>query len=220
MSIFGPFSSRTTSAVTLILASAAASDVTAVPSTRRSAGSSTVSPAAAASRSTTTTSPTATFSWRPPAFTIAYTTLLLISARRTACHHAQSKLSVPCRRPRTSRCHRWTRFPWGFASAPLAAARMISAHTTRRRSRVRTPRRRVKPDGAARGRRDLSHVLAGVAGLGSLLGGHGGLLVGRLVVVRGVIGRLLGGRVVGSDLVGREHVGGDGRELELLDLPV
>src|SRR4051794_25417258 len=81
MSIFGPFSSRTTSAVTRIFPSAVASVVTLSPSTRSSAGSSTVAPAPADRRSTTTTSPTATFSWRPPAFTIAYTTLLLISAR-------------------------------------------------------------------------------------------------------------------------------------------
>src|SRR5665647_2400096 len=61
MMIFGPRSSRMISAVTVTSASALASEVT---------------------FSTTTMSPTDTFSCRPPALTIAYTTLLLISARR------------------------------------------------------------------------------------------------------------------------------------------
>src|SRR3954451_654939 len=81
MSIFRPFSSATTAAGRATLPSAGAWVGNSSPSTRSSAGSSTVAPAPAARRSTTTTSPTATFSWRPPAFTIAYTTLLLISAR-------------------------------------------------------------------------------------------------------------------------------------------
>src|SRR5674476_1509 len=82
MMIFGPRSSRMTSAVTVTLASALASEVTFSPSTSRTAGSCTVEPAPPDNRSTTTMSPTDTFSCRPPALTIAYTTLLLISARR------------------------------------------------------------------------------------------------------------------------------------------
>src|SRR5674476_1203555 len=82
MMIFGPRSSRMTSAVTVTLASALASAVTFSPSTSRTAGSCTVEPAPPDNRSTTTMSPTDTFSCRPPALTIAYTTSLLISARR------------------------------------------------------------------------------------------------------------------------------------------
>src|SRR5674476_1225766 len=82
MMIFGPRSSRMTSAVTVTLASALASEVTFSPSTSRTAGSCTVEPALPDNRSTTTMSPTDTFSCRPPALTIAYTTSLLISARR------------------------------------------------------------------------------------------------------------------------------------------
>src|SRR5665647_2108674 len=82
MMIFGPRSSRMTSAVTVTLASALASEVTFSPSTSRTAGSCTVEPAPPDNRSTTTMSPTDTFSCRPPALTIAYTTSLLISARR------------------------------------------------------------------------------------------------------------------------------------------
>src|SRR5665647_1610552 len=82
MMIFGPRSSRMISAVTVTLASALASEVTFSPSTSRTAGSCTVEPALPDNRSTTTMSPTDTFSCRPPALTIAYTTSLLISARR------------------------------------------------------------------------------------------------------------------------------------------
>src|SRR3954452_18648818 len=73
MSILGPLVAATTSTVTVALASAALSLVTEAPSTSRRTGSSTVEPGSACSRSISRTSPTATFSWRPPARTIAYT---------------------------------------------------------------------------------------------------------------------------------------------------
>src|SRR3954453_18996216 len=82
MSILGPLAAATTSTVTLALARAAASVVTVSPSTRSSTGSCSVVPRSLASRSTWTRSSTATFSWRPPARTIAYTAGLLASAAR------------------------------------------------------------------------------------------------------------------------------------------
>src|SRR4051794_27305653 len=231
MSILGPFSSRTTSAVTVTLASASASVVTFSPSTRSRAGSSTVEPACAARRSTTTTSPTATFSWRPPAFTIAYTTLLLISARRTACQHAQSKILVPtCARahPATTGDDRW---PWGFASAPLRrtsggtrqAAHMISAY---RRADVlgygpHAAGSNLRP--AARGRRDLNHVPVGrLQAVGARQGvdrravGAVGLSHG----VRRLVGEAVRTERVRAEDVLREDVRRHRRELELLDLAV
>ena len=79
MSIFGPFTSSIISPVTFTDASAFGSAVTVVPSTTRTAGKETVDPAAEPMRSTVMVSPTVTFSWRPPAFTIAYTLLLQFS---------------------------------------------------------------------------------------------------------------------------------------------
>src|SRR4051812_1146617 len=73
MSILGPLVAATTSTVTVALARAALSLVTDSPSTSRRTGSSTVAPGSAWTRSISRTSPTATFSWRPPARTIAYT---------------------------------------------------------------------------------------------------------------------------------------------------
>src|SRR3954454_19754633 len=73
MSIFGPLVAATTSTVTVALASADLSVVTSAPSTSSSTGSSTDSPGSAWTRSISRTSPTETFSWRPPARTIAYT---------------------------------------------------------------------------------------------------------------------------------------------------
>src|SRR4051812_15009663 len=73
MSILGPLVAATTSTVTVALARADLSLVTDSPSTSRRTGSSTVAPGSAWTRSISRTSPTATFSWRPPARTIAYT---------------------------------------------------------------------------------------------------------------------------------------------------
>src|SRR6478735_11117731 len=73
MWILGPLVAATTSTVTVALARAALSLVTDSPSTSRRTGSSTVAPGSAWTRSISRTSPTATFSWRPPARTIAYT---------------------------------------------------------------------------------------------------------------------------------------------------
>src|SRR6478736_5317032 len=217
MSIFGPFSSRTTSAVTLILASAAASDVTAVPSTRRSAGSSTVSPAAAASRSTTTTSPTATFSWRPPAFTIAYTTLLLISARRTTGSGAPRPAAGPGAPPR------WPRSSGGRRRWGVTHERCLCAAT---RGQPGSPSERTDVQGYAdppRGSNRLRRARARGAGptgrSGRVVLGVG-LGAGQLEQARVDRGqlevRLAGGRGPGGLLRGprgevaqrREHVQG------------
>src|SRR5690625_204143 len=77
--IFLPRSGRTISAVTATLARSSAPVVTLSPSTSMSGVRLTVSPTSPSTLFMTTTSPTDTFSCRPPALTIAYTTLLLIS---------------------------------------------------------------------------------------------------------------------------------------------
>src|SRR6478752_4702066 len=71
--ILGPLAGLTTSALTVTLASLSASLVTVEPSTTRSGVRSMLSPALPPTLSMIRTSPTATFSWRPPARTIAYT---------------------------------------------------------------------------------------------------------------------------------------------------
>jgi len=73
MSTLGPLISSITSAVTFTPERIFGSEVTFAPSTTNTAANETVEPAAPSMRSTTTVSPTATFSWRQPAFTIAYT---------------------------------------------------------------------------------------------------------------------------------------------------
>src|SRR5262245_12373541 len=79
MLILGPLAAATISTVTETLASFFASVVTSSPSTRSTAGSWTLVPGSPSTRSIVTTSPTATFSWRPPARTIAYTADLTLS---------------------------------------------------------------------------------------------------------------------------------------------
>src|SRR6478609_2296094 len=71
--IFGPLVGFTTSALTVTLASLSASLVTVEPSTTRRGVRSMLSPALPLTLSMIKTSPTETFSWRPPARTIAYT---------------------------------------------------------------------------------------------------------------------------------------------------
>src|SRR5690349_2804616 len=71
--IFGPLAALTTSALTVTLASLSASLVMVEPSTTRSGVRSMLSPALPLTLSMMRTSPTETFSWRPPARTIAYT---------------------------------------------------------------------------------------------------------------------------------------------------
>src|SRR5689334_10972400 len=71
--ILGPLAGLTTSALTVTLASLSASLVIVEPSTTRSGVRSMLSPALPPTLSMIRTSPTATFSWRPPARTIAYT---------------------------------------------------------------------------------------------------------------------------------------------------
>src|SRR5262245_38438172 len=79
MLILGPLAAATISTVTETLASFFASVVTSSPSTRSTAGSWTLVPGSPSTRSIVTTSPTATFSWRPPVRTIAYTADLTLS---------------------------------------------------------------------------------------------------------------------------------------------
>src|SRR4029453_10450441 len=79
MTIFGPRRSSRISALTFSFARSAEADVTVSPSTKSSAGSSIVLPAPPGTRFRVTKSPTETFSWRPPARTIAYTTWELTS---------------------------------------------------------------------------------------------------------------------------------------------
>src|SRR3954470_7450438 len=81
MTILGPLAALTTSALTDTLDSLSASDVTVVPSKRGSAVSSMASPGWPVTLWTSRTSPTETFSWRPPARTIAYTVKLTLSSR-------------------------------------------------------------------------------------------------------------------------------------------
>src|SRR6478735_3470992 len=81
MAGLGPLAALTTSAVPETVDSLSASDVTVEPSTRSSGVSSMASPGRPVTLSTSRTSPTDTFSWRPPARTIAYTVKLTLSSR-------------------------------------------------------------------------------------------------------------------------------------------
>ena len=140
----------TTSAVTLTPASTHGSLVTVSPSTTSSVESSTLSPTLLSEiRSTSMTSPTATFCWRPPVRTIAYTrnSLSLVTEPLTpAARREPERRTTACSRSDPDGLSGLSRrMPGGSCSGAWRVT------MTRRRSRLRGAARLVKPVRAPHG---------------------------------------------------------------------
>src|SRR6476469_1619836 len=143
MVILGPLAALTTSAVTLTLASLAASLVTVPPSTTSSGVRSMLSPGAPATLSISRTSPTDTFSWRPPARTIAYTghSLSMVSETAHTLEPSRSSRGFAGHRSVGAPTHNRTGSPVPRPNQPLASPPAVTVRggpagaTTRPRCR-------------------------------------------------------------------------------------
>src|SRR4051794_1618662 len=197
MVILGPLAGLTTSAVTLTPASVAASLVTVPPSTTSNGVRSMLSPGAPVTLSISRTSPTDTFSWRPPARTIAYTGHSLSMVSETA------RALEPSRSSRVSGAQiggrtnaRSYRLGGSPPKSPVGASagRRVQAHTARRPGRSDDPAAVPAAPGPRRGDRGLRRRPALLkrlfgCGFGCRLGCDAGRLldddrVGRDVLVR------------------------------------
>src|SRR6478752_7067222 len=204
MVILGPLAGLTTSAVTVTLASLAASLVTVPPSTTSSGVRSMLSPGAPATLSISRTSPTDTFSWRPPARTIAYTghSLSMVSETAHTLEPSRSSRGFAGHRSVGAPTHDRTGSPVPRPNQPVASPPAVTVRGGPAGATTR-PRCRRGRDGGL-----LTGAAYAVSSSSTCVGGGLRLRVDLRRFRRRRLGRVLGGRlVVAVRLGGRQGIG-------------